>query len=102
VTTAAIEDHLRFYSQAVMRVPAEYSLLPAIAYKCPRAKELAAPLSGAPACHFALQIQVFRDRCAPSSCILYTSGPILTAVLRTIYPCSVVTLLETRWTEPPP
>ena len=102
MTTAAIEDHHRLYSQAVMEVPAEYFSLPAIAHKCPHAKELAAPLNGASACHCALQIQVFRARCAPSSCIPYTSGSILTAVFRTIYPCSVVTSLETRWTEPPP
>jgi len=46
VTTAAIEDHHRLYSQAVMEVPAEYFSLPAIAHKCPHAKELAAPLNG--------------------------------------------------------
>lgn len=102
MTTAAIEKHHRPYSQAVMRVPAEYLLHPAVAHKYPRSKELVALLNGVSVCHYALQTQLFRDRCAPSSCIPYTSGSILTAVFRTIYPCSVVTSLETRWTEPPP
>jgi hypothetical protein len=37
-----------------------------------------------------------------SSCVLYNSGFILSAVATAIQPCSAVTSFATRWTEPPP